>query len=353
MMAGCRRTGLTLGKFAPLHAGHQNLIETALGQVDRLVVVIYDAPESTVPLPRRAGWIRQLYPEVEVLEAWGGPTEVGYTPIIQQQHEDYLLERLADREISHFFSSEPYGEHVSAALGAVDCRVDPERREVPVRGREIRRHPYRWRSYLHPVVYRDYVTKAVCLGGPSTGKSTLAQALAEHFSTTWLPEHGREYWHRHQVDRRLSPEHLVVLAEGHLAREDEMLLEADRFLFVDTNAVTTCQYSILWHGDAPDRLRQLAAEAVKGYDLVILCGDEMPYEDTWDRSGEGERSVLQAMNRAFLRAQRVPYLEVKGPLETRVQQVADFLTHWTKFGDLQLREMVGNGTLSPETSGDI
>ncbi len=32
--------GLTLGKFAPLHRGHQLLIDTALAEVDELVITI-------------------------------------------------------------------------------------------------------------------------------------------------------------------------------------------------------------------------------------------------------------------------------------------------------------------------
>ena len=36
------RVGLTLGKFAPLHRGHQSLIEKALAETDRLIVMIYD-----------------------------------------------------------------------------------------------------------------------------------------------------------------------------------------------------------------------------------------------------------------------------------------------------------------------
>ncbi len=72
------KTGLTLGKFAPLHKGHQLLIERALARTDHLIVMVYDAPETTpVPLPVRASWIRALYPTVEVLEAWDGPTAVG------------------------------------------------------------------------------------------------------------------------------------------------------------------------------------------------------------------------------------------------------------------------------------
>jgi HTH-type transcriptional regulator, transcriptional repressor of NAD biosynthesis genes len=43
------RVGLTLGKFAPLHRGHQQLIETALSETERLIVLIDDHLEPTTP----------------------------------------------------------------------------------------------------------------------------------------------------------------------------------------------------------------------------------------------------------------------------------------------------------------
>ena len=39
------KLGFTLGKFAPLHKGHQWLIDKALSQVDQLIVVIYACDE--------------------------------------------------------------------------------------------------------------------------------------------------------------------------------------------------------------------------------------------------------------------------------------------------------------------
>ncbi|SHE14051.1 nicotinamide-nucleotide adenylyltransferase [Chlamydia abortus] len=65
-----KKLGLTLGKFAPLHKGHQFMIETALQEVDELIVVIYETDVMTIPLHIRASWIRKLYPAVRVIEAW-------------------------------------------------------------------------------------------------------------------------------------------------------------------------------------------------------------------------------------------------------------------------------------------
>ncbi len=147
-------TGLTLGKFAPLHKGHQYLIEKALATVDHLVVIVYDAQEITdIPLGIRADWIRQLYPEVEVIEADDVPKDKGYTEAIQQKHERYIASLVAHRRIDKFFSSEPYGARMSKALGAENVVVDAERETYRISGTEIRRNPERYRAYLDDRVY--------------------------------------------------------------------------------------------------------------------------------------------------------------------------------------------------------
>ncbi|WP_426449470.1 AAA family ATPase [Paenibacillus sp. S-38] len=327
--------GLTLGKFAPLHKGHQYMIETGLQETDHLIVVIYDCPETTdIPLTVRAGWIRRLYPEAEVIEAWDGPAETGYTPRIQKLQEDYILGLLGGRRVTHFFSSEPYGDHMSRRLGAVNRQVDPARTVFPVSGTAVRQQPYANRAYVDGVVYRDLITRVVLLGAPSTGKTTLASALAEAHGTAWMPEYGREYWAAHQQDRRLTPEQLVELAEGHVEREEKLAGEADGVLFTDTNAVTTYLFSLDYHGMALPRLEELARKAAAAYDLVFLCGDDIPYDDTWDRSGEVHRGKFQKRFTALLKEWRVPYIEVSGTLEERVAAVSAVLQAYRRYESL-------------------
>jgi nicotinamide riboside kinase len=57
-----------------------------------------------------------------------------------------------------------------------------------------------------------------------------------------MPEYGREYWDNNQVNRRLTTGQLVEIARGHIEREDQMLLKANRYLFTDTNALTTKEF---------------------------------------------------------------------------------------------------------------
>lgn len=328
-------TGFTLGKFAPLHKGHQLMIETAIEENDEVIVLIYDSPEVTdVPLPVRAGWIRKLYPGVEVIEAWDGPAENGYTPEIQKMHEEHILAMLGGRKITRFYSSERYGEHVSAALGAQNRQVDPERLKVPVSGTRVRHDPYGRRGYVDPVVYRDLITKVVFLGAPSTGKTTLASYLADLHGTSWMPEYGREYWAEHQIGRRLSKEQLLEIAEGHVQREEKLTEGADKFVFVDTDARTTLRFSMYYHGAALPRLHELAEAAAARYDLVFVCDTDISYDDTWDRSGDAQRNLFQKQILADLNMRRIPYFVVKGTLEERAARVNAVLARYRKYRSL-------------------
>ncbi|MBB6050035.1 AAA family ATPase [Armatimonas rosea] len=319
-------TGLTLGKFAPLHKGHEHLIQTACSQVDSLICLIYDSPEvTTIPLETRSRWLRTLFPTVEVIELRGAPQEVGETPEIKRRHEDFILGVLGGRKITHFFCSEFYGEHMSQALGALNCLVDPARNTVPISGTAIRESPFLHRERLSPLVYRDLITHVVLLGAPSTGKTTLAEALAQRFQTTWMPEYGREYWEQHQSERRLSLEQLVELAEGHWEREERKLQEANGYLFTDTNALTTYQFSLYYHGTVHPQLVEYASRCNDRYDLVLVCDTDIPYDDTWDRSGETNRQEFQEQILADLEARSIAYTLLQGSLEQRIATVEQVL----------------------------
>jgi NadR type nicotinamide-nucleotide adenylyltransferase len=330
-----KRTGLTLGKYAPLHRGHQRVIETALAEMDHLIILIYDCPDVCPwPLNVRARWLRDLYPRTEVVECWDGPTEMGDTPRIREIHETYLRNRLSGRTITHFYSSEFYGDHVSRSLGAVNRLVDPDRVHIPVSGTDIRADPFARRSFLHPRVYRDLILNVVFLGAPSTGKTTLAGELARVHKTVWMPEYGRTYWDRHQKDRRLTREQLVEIAQGHLKREEALLERANRYLFTDTNALTTRLFSLYYHESAAPPLCRLADEAAGRYDLVFLCDTDIPYHDTWDRSGDVNRRLFQNRIIGDLRARKIPYLTLGGSVRERTAAVNRILSGFRKYDNI-------------------
>ncbi len=325
------KRGLTLGKFAPLHRGHQLLIESALAEVDELIVMIYATEQTTIPLPVRAGWIQQLYPPVKIIEAWDGPPDYGDTPEIRRVQEQYLVHKLAGLPITHFYSSEFYGDHVSRALGALDRRVDEARITVPISGTELRTDYYAGRHFIAATVYADLITKVCFLGAPSTGKTTMAQALATRYQTCAMPEYGAEYWLRHQVDRRLTVAQFEEIAPEHNRREAALLLQSRNYLFCDTCPLTTYQFAKDYHGYAGPVLTQLAREAERRYDLFFLCDTDIPYADTWDRSGAQKRQWFQQQIKGDLAQRRIPYFTLRGSLLQRLAQVEAILQQYHPF----------------------
>lgn len=307
------------------------MINEALKSVQDLTVLIYEAPGLTeIPLARRANWIKEFNPEIEVIECADGPTNVTYEISGIQEHERYVFKQLGERKITHFFSSEPYGEHMSVALGATDMRIDQERRSVPISSTKIRDDIFTNKHFLSPRVYFDHLTKVVLLGAPSTGKSTLTEKLADLFKTSFMPEYGREYWELNNIQRRLTPEQLLEIATTHRDRELALAYEANRYFFVDTNAITTKIFSNYYHGDSLPRLNALAKETKERYDLVILCGDDIAYEDTEDRSGEANRGIFQRATIDELNKLGINYHEVTGSIQDRLTVISQILENMSK-----------------------
>jgi HTH-type transcriptional regulator, transcriptional repressor of NAD biosynthesis genes len=68
------RQGLVVGKFAPLHVGHQQLLDHAHELADEVTVIVWSNPDFDImPNEVRAGWVRTLYPEACVLVGHDGP----------------------------------------------------------------------------------------------------------------------------------------------------------------------------------------------------------------------------------------------------------------------------------------
>ncbi len=327
-----KTNGLFLGKFAPFHKGHQFVVESALKEVDRLIILVYDAPETTdIPLTVRAEWIRTLYPDVEVIEGWNSPAETGYTEEIMRKQENYVLDMLNRRRITHFFSSEPYGEHMSKALEAKNCIVDLDRNIVSISATQIRENPFKKRHFLAPEVYKDLITHVVFMGAESTGKSTITKEMARRFDTVYMPEYGQEFWEKHQVDMELTIGQLVDLANGHIERENILLYEANKYLFTDTNAITTYIFSMHYHGQADPKLQELANKCAQRYDLVFLCDIDIPYDDTPDRLGKVVRKKFHEKTIQYLNERNIPFILLRGNLEERVAKVGRVLTEFEKY----------------------
>ena len=161
--------------------------------------------------------------------------------------------------------------------------------------------------------------KIVIFGPESTGKTTLAQQLAEHYKTLWVPEYAREYlqdkWDR--VQKTCEPHDLVPIAEGQIRMENELAKQTDTVLICDTDLLETKVYSEAYYVGTCDPL--LEKFALKNlYDLYLLTYIDTPWvaDDLRDKPDERER-MFKAFEAALKENDR-PYVLLKGDMKNRL-----------------------------------
>lgn len=153
------KIGFTIGKFAPFHKGHQYLIETALKEMNKFYVVIYETDLIKNSIQERAEWIKEKYPEVEILYAENPPKQYGLDDKSIEIQMKYLCPIIEKVKPTHFYSSEPYGKYVAEYLNIVDRRVDQKREEYPISATQIRDDIKKNKKWLEKNVYKEYITK--------------------------------------------------------------------------------------------------------------------------------------------------------------------------------------------------
>jgi NadR type nicotinamide-nucleotide adenylyltransferase len=321
------KTGFTLGKYAPFHKGHEYVITTALREMDHVIVIIYNASLVTgIPTRKRADWIHRVFPEVEIIISEDGPQETGYTPEIIEKQNEHLKTLLRGRNIHSFYSSEKYGYYISRALCCNNRLVDLKREKVPINATKIRdiKSVQTIKEFVSKCVYDDIKPKYYFIGAPSTGKTTVSTKCADVFGGSYCKEYGRDYWFRFQKDHRLSMRDLENIAVGHNNLEDAACAGDNDCVFIDTNVITTFSYALYYFGKASSVLIDILQSSLYKYTHLFLCDEDIPFDDTWDRSGPKSRKEIQDINKTVLEQNRLDYVVLSGHPEKRIETVKDY-----------------------------
>ena len=113
---------------------------------------------------------------------------------------------------------------------------------------------------------RPFFVKKVCLfGSESTGKSTMAKMLAEHYKTDWVPEMARDYL----GDRICTLEDFPPIAYLQTAEVLRKTLTANKILICDSDLIITELYARIYFNDCPQQVIDL--QQVIQYDLSSSC----------------------------------------------------------------------------------
>lgn len=337
------RRGLVVGKFCPLHRGHMALIDAAVAACDEVLILSYTRPGfAGCERALRDAWLAELYPHagrlvIDEAALAALCRERGIDPLpfpdndapdaVQRRFASWLCWDLCGMAPDAVFTSEDYGDGFAAALGdylgactgrahpVAHVCLDPARTRIPVSGTAIRRDPHAHREFLDPRVYAHFVERVCLLGGESSGKTTLARALAERLGTVWVHEAGRVRWE--EQGGRLDYPDMRAIAEDQLALENRLALQARRWLVCDSSALTTLFYSQHDYGAVDPLVHALAQ---RPYAHTFVCAPDFPFVQDGTRRDAAFRERQHRWYLDRLDSARIPYVLLQGPLDRRMEQ---------------------------------
>lgn len=337
------RKGLVAGKFSPLTFGHEALIEYAILHCEQVLILSYSAPEfPKCDRETRERWLNGRFSQqqVVVLDTTTAAT-AGYHMPENDDGADMHRQFCGDILVNHLgttvdavFTSEDYGDGFAAyltkrfaeQLGTTfevkHILYDLERQRIPISATKVRGDILGTKSFVSSNVYASLMPKLQILGGESSGKTTLAKALAAELDTAWVSEYGRDVWEKREGDLRY--EDMLHIAQTQV--KSELILSrrfGNKLLVCDTSPLTTLFYSEqMFKGNAPAELVRLAK---RPYDFTVICAPTIPFEqDGTRRDAEfrqrGHRWYIQQMLNSG-----TSYLAVSGSVEERVAQVRRYV----------------------------
>lgn len=167
----------------------------------------------------------------------------------------------------------------------------------------------------------------VCLYGPeSTGKSTLARRLAEHYGTEFVPEVAREII----TSNTFTAEDIIRIGQAQTDRVLEKSKSANRVLFCDTDVITTAVYSDTYLHHIPPQLGAL--EKKVHYDQYFLFDIDVP----WVADGLRDMGAREQRVRMFERFKKeldrrgIPYIRLTGSYDDREKMIVRVVDEWLR-----------------------
>jgi len=166
------------------------------------------------------------------------------------------------------------------------------------------------------MIYRVAITGPEC-----TGKSHLAQQLAEYYNTICVSEYAREYIDT--LGRNYQYDDLLVIAKGQFEKEEELAINANKFLFCDTD------FTVLkiWSEDKFEKCDPWIIQELQNhiYDLYLLMDIDMLWTYDPQREDPERREYLFERYKKELEGLGVKYEIISGLGDERLRRAVEII----------------------------
>jgi HTH-type transcriptional repressor of NAD biosynthesis genes len=311
--------GIVIGKFYPPHRGHKYLIDTAIERCEEVTVIVCWKEGQEISGVDRARWIKEIHPSAHV-------KLIDDNRLADDDSKGWAENTLAILGFvpDAVFTSEAYGDSYASYMGCVHVLVDKERTHVPISATMVRSNPTKYQHFLEPCVRASFTRKICIVGAESTGTTTLARDLAEHYKTTWVPEYGRVYSEGKLFGDKNSKwrtEEFVKIAKAQCILEDSLAEASSGLLICDTNAFATGIWHERYMGNQSAQVTEIVSK--RKYDLYILTGDEIPFVQDGTRDGEHIRHSMHQKFIERLKESGTKFIVVSGDKNVRLQKACE------------------------------
>ncbi len=154
----------------------------------------------------------------------------------------------------------------------------------------------------------------IAVTGPeSSGKTSLAERLAQEFRLAFVPEYAREYLI--QRDGKYDQSDLVQIAEGQVKLWSEV--KSARGFVADTEMLVMKIWSDFKYGETDPVILSLLQK--QHFDHYFLCYPDIPWEEDPLREHPEQRLELFELYLKELQDRKLPFTILKGDLSQRLE----------------------------------
>lgn len=154
--------------------------------------------------------------------------------------------------------------------------------------------------------------KIVVIGPECTGKSTLTNALAQHYNAPYIIEYAREYINK--LNRPYTQDDILEIAKKQIALEEEIKTSSN-YLFCDTDLIVCKVWSEFKYGLCHPWIIQQITQ--RHYDYYLLCDVDLPWKNDKQREHPKQRQKLFNIYQKELLALNKPFSIINGRERTQ------------------------------------
>jgi NadR type nicotinamide-nucleotide adenylyltransferase len=154
----------------------------------------------------------------------------------------------------------------------------------------------------------------IAITGPeSSGKTTLAKALSEHYNISFVPEFARTYLEK--TEGKYKQSDLDIIAQGQLK---SLVSSKDDIVICDTDFSVLEIWSQYKYKNTSELIKKLVLKEL--FDLHILCSPDIPWEEDSLRENQNSREELFELYKESLNRYNKNFIVVNGSAKNRLEK---------------------------------